>query len=200
MIPYITIDNFFETPTLVRDFALRQEYFKGDRGNWPGIRTEMIDILDHQLFHVMASKLMSYLPKQYTSFTNLESTFQIIDGSWGSGWVHDDDAKYNVAGLIYLTPDPPRYSGTSFYDFQMDTNGEDYTKMFEEEMNDSDKRNAHEKYRMDHRSKWTENIVVENRFNRCNIFNSKCWHAANNFFGNSMVTNRLTLVFFGEAV
>ena len=50
-----------------------------------------------------------------------------------------------------------------------------------------------EKYRMDHRSKWTENIVVENRFNRCNIFNSKCWHAANNFFGNNMETNRLHL-------
>ena len=47
--PIITIDNFFETPSLVRSWALSLEYFKGDRGNWPGIRTAFIDELNQEL-------------------------------------------------------------------------------------------------------------------------------------------------------
>ena len=48
-LPLTVVDNFFETPTLVRNFALQQEFFKGDRGNWPGIRTKFLDELDINL-------------------------------------------------------------------------------------------------------------------------------------------------------
>lgn len=200
--PIITIDNFFESPSLVRKFALQQEYFKGDRGNWPGIRTQFIDKIDTEFFHVLASKLIQYIPGKH-SFTNLECTFQLIDETYGSGWVHDDDDKFNVAGLIYLNPGPVRQGcGTTFYDYRLDVNGEDYSKMFYEEVNaeDPDSRRKHEKYREEHRSKWTPNVTIENRYNRCNIFDSKIWHSANNFFGKDAETSRLTLVFFGHAV
>lgn len=202
-IPIITIDDFFETPTLVRDFALKQEFFKGDRGNWPGLRTKFIDELDNKFFHTFAAKLMSFLPKQYTTFTNLEAGFQLIDESYGSGWVHDDDIKYNVAGLVYLNPETIRQGcGTTYYDYSMDVNGETYAKMFRDEVNadDPEERDKYRKYREEHRNKWVPNVVVENRFNRCNIFNSKVWHSANNFFGTTRETSRLTLVFFGHAV
>lgn len=202
-IPIITIDNFFETPTLVREFALQQEFFKGDRGNWPGLRTRFIDELDNKFFHTFAAKLMSYLPKQYDTFTHLEAGFQLIDESYGSGWVHDDDDKYNVAGMIYLNPDQTKQGcGTTYYDFSLDANGEEYSRMFEYEVNaeNPEDRDKYKKYREEHRSKWVPNVVVENRFNRCNIFNSKVWHSANNFFGKDKNSSRLTLVFFGEAV
>jgi len=200
--PIITIDNFFETPSLVREFALRQEYFKGDRGNWPGIRTAFLDTINKEFFHVFASKLIPYIPGKY-AFRNLECTFQLIDETYGSGWVHDDDDKFNVAGMVYLNPGPVRQGcGTTFYDYRLDVNGEDYSKMFQEEVNSDDieGRQKYQKYREEHRGKWTPNVVVENRYNRCNIFNSKLWHSADNFFGTDADTTRLTLVFFGHAI
>jgi hypothetical protein len=201
MIPYITVDNFFESPDLVRYFALNQDYFKGDRGNWPGIRSHYLDGTNNELFHLTAKKLMSVMPRQYTSFTNLEVTFQIIDKSWGSGWVHDDDGdRFNMAGMIYLTPDPPVDSGTSFFDFRMDESDKKYQTAFHEEMNVPDKRNAHPELRAEHRNQWTPNIVVQNRYNRCNIFSSLCWHSADHFFGESKDDSRLTMVFFGHAI
>lgn len=201
-VPIITVDNFFETPTLVREFALNQEYFKGDRGNWPGLRTKFIDELDNQFFHKLCSKLIYYIPGCH-SFKVVQASFQLIDESYGCGWVHDDDDKFNVAGMIYLNPGPiPQGSGTTFYDYRLDVNGEDYSKMFQHEVNadNSEERRKYEKYREEHRSKWVPNVTIENRFNRCNIFNSKIWHSANNFFGVDKQSSRLTLVFFGHAI
>jgi len=201
-LPLITIDNFFETPTLVRNFALQQEYFKGNRGNWPGLRSNFLDELDIQLFHRFASKLVYHVPGK-SSFSLLQTSFQIIDETYGSGWIHTDEDKFNVAGMVYLNPDPtPINSGTTFYDDRDDVNGNDYSKMFMEEVNSDDieGRRRFEQYREEHRKKWVPSITVQNRFNRCNIFDPRVWHSADNFFGKDMNTARLTLVFFGHAV
>jgi hypothetical protein len=202
LMPLISIDNFFESPTLVRDFALRQEYFKGDRGNWPGLRSKFIDEIDPDFFHVFASKLIYYIPGRH-SFAILQTSFQIIDGTYGSGWIHTDEDKYNVAGMIYLSLNPtPLDSGTTFYDNRIDVNADDYSKMFMEEVNsdDAEGRRKFEQYREDHRKQWVPNARIQNRFNRCNIFDPRTWHSADYFFGETMENSRLTLVFFGEAV
>lgn len=201
-IPLIVIDNFFETPTLVRQFALQQEYFKGDRGNWPGVRTKFIDELDNKFFHTLCSKLIHYIPGA-SSFSVVQSSFQLIDETYGNGWIHNDDPKYNMAGLVYLNPEIiSQNTGTTLYDQRCDVNSEKYTEMFMSEVNSEDvtKRTEYEKYRNDHRSSWTPNAVIENRFNRCILFDSKTWHSADNFFGKDKETTRLTLVFFGVAI
>ena len=33
-LPTMVFDNFYEDPDVWREFALRQEYFKGERGSW----------------------------------------------------------------------------------------------------------------------------------------------------------------------
>ena len=38
-LPTMIIDNFYENPELWRDFALDLEFFKGNRGSWPGLRS-----------------------------------------------------------------------------------------------------------------------------------------------------------------
>ena len=88
-LPLTVVDNFFETPTLVRNFALQQEFFKGDRGNWPGIRTNFIEDLDIDLFNAIHDKLLNYIPRNYKGFQHLEATFQLIDETYGEGWVHN---------------------------------------------------------------------------------------------------------------
>lgn len=202
MIPITILDNFFETPTLVREFALRQNFYKGDRGNWPGKRTDYIDEICPELFHNIASKLIIRIPGA-RSFELLQTTFQYIPGIYGDGWVHDDDKDHNVAGLIYLNPDPtPINSGTTFYDHRLDVNGEMYSEMFREEVNSEDPEvtNKYAKYRREHKDQWVPNTVVQNRFNRCVMFNPRTWHSADNYFGNDLYDSRLTIVFFGRAV
>ena len=96
MIPHITIDNFFETPGLVRDFALRQEYFKGDRGTWPGLRTKFLHELDNELFHIVCGKLMKHMPREFNDFKEIQIGFQLIDES-----IHFDKTwgpKHPLAG------------------------------------------------------------------------------------------------------
>ena len=44
--PTIVVDDFFELPQLVRAYAIGLEYYKGDRGSWPGLRSPMIKDLD----------------------------------------------------------------------------------------------------------------------------------------------------------
>lgn len=201
MIPHITIDNFFETPGLVRDLALRQEYFKGDRGTWPGLRSKFLHEIDHELFHIVCGKLMKHMPREFKDFKEIQIGFQLIDESWGSGWVHDDDKRHNMAGMIYLSPNPPIVdSGTSFYDPRMDDSDASYQQKFRKEMDDPEYKNAYEKDRLEHRNMWTESIKVQNRYNRCNIFDPRCWHSADNFFGIDKQTSRLTMVFFGYAL
>ena len=99
-VPLTVVDNFFDTPSLVRDYALKQEFFKGDRGNWPGIRTKFIQELDPSFMQSIGDKLTMHLPRCYTGFQYLEASFQLIDESYGEGWVHNDDPKYNVRPVI----------------------------------------------------------------------------------------------------
>ena len=84
-IPTTIIDNFFETPSLWRDFALAQEYYKGERGTWPGIRTSMLSELSSELYEILEIRLLEHLP-MFTGLSKVESTFQLIDETWGKGW------------------------------------------------------------------------------------------------------------------
>jgi hypothetical protein len=57
----MVIDGFYEDPTLVRDYALELEYYKGNRGSWPGLRSDYIQNLDAGLYDLLYKKLMKEL-------------------------------------------------------------------------------------------------------------------------------------------
>lgn len=198
-LPTIVIDNFYDEPELWRTYALDQEYFKGDRGNWPGLRTELLHTLNKDLFDVTLKKLLFVL-KDYgiTSVNELQTGFQLIDESYGKGWVHDDDPAFQVAGVIYLNKNAPLGSGTTIYNDMSFDNHEKFTKVFEEDVNlsESEKQDLHIQVRDEQRSLFTANTVVENVFNRLVMFDSRSWHSADNFFGSTKEDSRLTQVFF----
>lgn len=195
LLPTLVVDNFFESPVLWREFALAQEYFKGDRGTWPGIRTKYIQDLDPELYEVFEHKLLSYLPN-IKGFSKIEATFQIIDGSWGNGWVHDDNPEHDVAGVVFLNPNPPKGTGNTVYKQSIDPNADQFIEMFIQDMDPDFDHSTLQKYRDQQRAYFVPSVVTENRFNRCIIFDPRQWHSADNFFGTTLEDSRLTLVFF----
>ncbi len=198
-LPTIVVDNFYENPDLIRDWALSQEFFKGDRGSWPGLRTELLHTLNPQLFDLTLKKLLFVLKDYgYSEILDMQTGFQIIDGTWGTGWVHDDDPKLHVAGVIYLNHDAPTNSGTTIYEDQPDFDGSKYTDLFMKDVfsETPEDREQYFKYREEQRAHFTPSIKVGNVYNRCIIFDTRNWHSADNFFGNTVDDSRLTQVFF----
>jgi hypothetical protein len=202
-LPTMVIDGFYEDPTLVRDYALELEYYKGNRGSWPGLRSNYIQNLDTGLYDLLYKKLMKELtPYGFTKFDELQSSFQLIDKTYGEGWVHDDDPHFTIAGLIYLNLDAPVGAGTTLYCNQTDFNGEVYGEIF---MNDvlvanDQEREQYTKYRKEQRMHFSPTTTIESVFNRCIIFDPRTWHSANTFFGNEKNDTRLTQVFFARAI
>jgi hypothetical protein len=141
-------------------------------------------------------------PYGFTKFDELQSSFQLIDKTYGEGWVHDDDPHFTIAGLIYLNPDAPVGAGTTLYCNQTDFNGEVYGEIF---MNDvlvasDQEREQYTKYRKEQRMHFTPTTTIESVFNRCIIFDPRTWHSANTFFGIEKNDTRLTQVFFARAI
>lgn len=202
-LPTMVIDGFYQDPTLVRDYALELEYYKGNRGSWPGLRSNYIQNLDAGLYDLLYKKLMKELtPYGFTKFDELQSSFQLIDKTYGEGWVHDDDPHFTIAGLIYLNLDAPVGAGTTLYCNQTDFNGEVYGEIF---MNDvlvanDQEREQYTKYRKEQRMHFMPTTTIESVFNRCIIFDPRTWHSANTFFGNEKDNTRLTQVFFARAI
>lgn len=198
-LPTMVIDNFYENPDLIRDWALSQEFFKGDRGSWPGLRTELLHTLNPQLFDLTLKKLLFVLKDYgYREILDMQTGFQIIDGSWGTGWVHDDDPKLHVAGVIYLNHDAPVDSGTTIYNDQADFDGSRYTDLFMKDVfsETPEERQQYFKYRAEQRAHFSPSIKIGNVYNRCIIFDTRNWHSADNFFGTTVDNSRLTQVFF----
>ncbi len=200
-IPTIVIDNFYEEPDLWREYALSQEFYKGDRGSWPGLRTKLLHELDQDIFRVTLRKLLMVMAQYgYSEFLELQTGFQMIDGTYGRGWVHDDDPKLNIAGVIYLNKEAPLGSGTTIYKDQNDFNGDKYTEMFMDDVliASPEDRAKYEKYREEQVAHFQKTVTVESVYNRLIIFDTRNWHSAEKFFGDSVDSARLTQVIFGK--
>lgn len=197
--PIKVIDNFFESPELWRIYALKQEYSRDDYSTWPGIRSKPLNELNIDLFNSLASKLINHIHDK-GGFAKLKVNFASVDGSFGSGWLHQDEPEYNVAGVIYLNDVSELGTGTSFYN-KIHSTDRNFNQIFKDELTaDPKSRIKYEKFKEDQRSLFKQNMTVENIFNRCVMFPPECWHGADKFFGNTMQDSRLTINFFGIAV
>lgn len=124
MTSFVCIDNFLPYPNVVRSWALQQNYYDdkemtkstNELNTWPGIRTNLIHTLDRQYADIILGRIHSLCSLHFHTSENLEikSSFQILNKNDSNSWIHKDD-NVNFAGVLYLTPNPEKYSGTSFY-------------------------------------------------------------------------------------
>lgn len=115
---YILIDNFFKDPDAIRQFAFSKEYIKSSKKTgWKGYRTNIDDV---ELVNYIKNKLIEIDDKFKNLVINesyfhysLDSTKDELNGNFEKNRLHKDETDW--AGVIYLTPNPTKNSGTTIY-------------------------------------------------------------------------------------
>lgn len=207
IIPVTIVDNFFKDPDTVREFALKQDYNRSP-GHYPGYRSNRLDIVDQNFEQQFTEKIFSlFFDFNVHEVTwKVESSFQSIPSRFEEGWVHDDKSPdgWNVAGIVYLNPNPESNSGTSIckplpdinfsdLDFSKATN---IKKQFYKGDSVDIDQYRHQRDLLN--SKFTNTITVENVYNRLLVYGADELHRANKFFGQTVHDSRLTLVFYAR--
>jgi len=111
--PVKVIDDFFEAPTLVRHSALKLDYLEQDNDAYYGLRSKTLDEINFNLFDTILAKLIVHVPNKYR-FNFVHCDFNLVDSKHTSEIV-ELNGMYNIAGTIFLNPNPPENSGITFY-------------------------------------------------------------------------------------
>jgi len=109
-------------------------------------------------------------------------------------WNHFDD-KTTYAAVVYLTPNPPERTGTSFFK-RKKTDSTSFKYVDNPQGGIIAEDPWIEKEESIDPNAWEEVNTVENVYNRCIIYPGKLFHAATGFFGETNKDCRLTQVFF----
>lgn len=188
----LTIDNFYDNPMEVREFALKQEFKV--RGNYPGQRTR--SFLNEPLKKKLSEILFPFAGAitywgSNDPENNYTGSFQYTVAQDRS-WIHADSTT-DWACLIYLTPDAPLSSGTGI--FRHKATGwqhYDYKRENEPGYNES----APPGCDMIDFTKWEMVDRIGNVFNRCVMYRADNYHVSLDYFGKDMYDGRLFQVFF----
>jgi len=196
--PSRIIEDFLPCPYVWRNLALQQDYYDTDLPI-PGQRSKFLEQIDADIFTDFARIFLKHFPI-FSGFQNLSVCFQLVDETYGQGWVHDDDPTVTFSGVIYLNPHAAANTGTTLYDDQEDTYANDFKDMIWKDtlQSSADERKQCSKYRLQQRETFTPSLTVENVFNRAFIYDPRTWHSADNFFGSDKDDSRLTMVFYGK--
>lgn len=198
--PCTSIDDFYDDPDEIRKFALEQDFFSADKGQYPGKRTKPLDIINPDLFKEFSNKFFSL----YYDFRlqrldwQIDTYFQLIEPypnvRCNQGWVHVD---YNsvVSGVIYLNKSSNLNSGTVVCHLK-ENESFDYEQKTKHEFNlgNLDNIDRYVEELEKNNNKFEESIVFQNRYNRMISFDGKNFHKVHSYdIGKEP---RLTQVFF----
>lgn len=201
--PTTIIDDFFDTPDLVKEFAINQQYVKNNEGRWPGARTDYLNVLSEKLYNELIDKILPYaMGRDINNDIDLqvEAYFQTIDrfsddpnDNVNHGFIHRDD-DYQFAGIIYLNEVCDKRCGTSIYKLKntLEFKASDIKAplyLHGEKVPNFDRDFTQ------YTDQFEESISADNRFNRLVMFDSQQWHGVTNFHTGTDEP-RLTLVFF----
>lgn len=188
------VDDFYKDPYRVRDFALSQIYYPGEGA--VGYRTRK-QFLSEEIRKSFERIIGIEIPDSNESGQGwhdigINGRFQACPAGTPSVF-HCDSQKW--AAIIYLTPDAPTQSGTSFYkhkstgirhNTQIDWSTNQHSQVF------------NQKTFMDP-TPYEAVDTVGNVFNRLVIFDGGLIHSGVNYFGWNIESSRLFHIFFFDA-
>ena len=173
------IDNFLPNPDEVRANALDRLFFWGNikKVSYPGMRTKYSKEDQELRIRVINLVEKALNKKVWVSCTTSGShAFTMgFEDSEKLNWVHHDVAnrvqKYQKAiggkawaGVLYLTPNPPKHSGTALFEVDNEIHSQEVKMLSSSrEMLDNIYESAH--------------TIVDNRYNRLVLYPANYWHA-----------------------
>lgn len=183
------VDNFYDDPDSIREFALKQEYVEGGIGRgFIGRRTEQ-----QFLFPDLKGKFEEIMGRKITAWQEhgMNGRFQI---SWsGEPLVyHCDSQKWG--GMLYLTPNAPYQCGTTLY-----AHKQTKARTYHEEGWDAAWKDVPGDCHLDGTS-FEPVDVLGNVYNRLVIFDASAIHAASEYFGTVKENARLWQMFFFDTL
>lgn len=178
------VDNFFEDPDAVREFALNQDYHTGGIGRgYIGSRT-----WQQFLFPGLKERFESIMGKKITLWQEhgMNGRFQWCLAGQPQVW-HCDSQKWG--GMIYLTPNAPFEYGTTMY-----ANKKTRARSFRENGWDASWLGPGDCH-LDGQD-FEPVDVFGNVYNRLIIFDAACIHSSSGYFGAVKEKCRLWQMFF----
>jgi len=179
------VDNFYDDPYKVRDFALKQNYIEGGIGRgFIGRRTE-----EQFLFPNLKCRFESIMDKKITKWKEygMNGRFQI---AWsGEQLVYHCD-RQQWGAMLYLTPDAPYQCGTTLY-----AHKKTRARNYYEDGWDASWKDIPGDPHLDGTS-FEPVDVLGNVFNRLVIFDASNIHSASEYFGTVSENARLWQMFF----
>ena len=198
----LCIEDFFETPDEVREYALSLDYYKSSDGAWPGTRTHPLSEVYPEYYDYFCQKIYALLPEFDSPNYYMDLRFQLVETFENNkrsyknrGFIHEDQCPY--AGLVYLTPNIEKDCGTSLFEItkperfieysnrERIAKGKYYCAGIDENY---DECNINNDYCFE------ETVRFNNVYNRMIGYDGNLYHRANSFY--STVGARLTQVFF----
>jgi hypothetical protein len=206
--PTIVMDNFYNDPDFVRDFALSLEYEQSD-GTFAGKRTKPLNLIDVDFYKESVSKFLSLFydlsfvscsnVNVLTQFTLIDSFAPEKDSIKNKPWVHRDEGTI-LAGVVYLSKEADSNSGTTVYKSKPNLNTQatlsDTSHRVElfGNTNVDDVSVEYKNQITNHNSLFEESVIIKNEYNRIVCYDSYNWHCASSHYSSS--EPRLTQTFF----
>lgn len=168
----LIVDNFFNNPDAVRNFALTLDYRSREHHEFfEGVRSNHLHTINEKFCSDVCSKIiLEYFGTgnynyEASVFFHKTSNNDKHDLQWINDKVHTDPVV--VTGIVFLTPDAPVSCGTQTYQI---SNGN-----------------------------YVPDVVMGNRYNRLIAYNGDVPHSAMDLFGEGD-SSRLVMLFFLEKI
>ena len=204
---FLIIDNFYENPFEVRDYALSLPYTNEHSDDAKKFFRGKQSAPENKYTQFAMNKI-SYILGRFTSWKVPHGDFRIMGQdsveNGARNWIHFDSMVTRYSSLIYLTLPQHCSGGTAFYrhkeldiDRLPDLNSREMGILLEKSGLTIDlllKKLIDDGFEIE--EKWERLMTATMRFNRCIIFEGAQFHSRTHLFGNTANDVRLTQNFF----
>ena len=180
------IDNFYEDPDAVRDYALNQIYWPGEGGvGWRTRKQFFFEGVKERFENIMGYKITKWEENE-------------VCGRFQAGFAdHLTPLVYHCdfqqwAAMVYLTPNAPFETGTKIV-------ANKKTKIYHSSQSNNTMDYFPQQETFCDGTLFEDVDVIGNVYNRLVIFDGQSIHSACGYFGHSIDTGRLWQIFFFDA-
>lgn len=180
------IDNFYNNPDEVRQYAKQQEF--QTIGNFPGKRTSNFT---NEATKQIIQNIIRPVAGEITDWeTQYNGCFQLAT-AYDRSWIHCD-ATTGWAGVLFLTPNAPLSAGTAIYKHkETGLMSWKYSEHTEEENNTAAPLLETQDF-----TKWEMVDRYANVYNRLILYRGEYFHTSLDYFGTNLENGRLFQTFF----